>query len=118
MKTQSAKSKGRKLQQHTARVIREIFILPEDDVVSRPLGSPGEDLLMSDRARKVLPLSFECKNTKKFPSLAALDQAKENARGHQRCVVWKPPGKGMEDAIIYFNLREFLEFHRKREENK
>jgi hypothetical protein len=109
MKTSSCKSKGRELQKHTAKVIREIFDLPEDDVVSRPMGSSGEDLLMSDRARKELPLSFECKNTKKFPSLAALDQAKENARDHQRCAVWKPPGKGMEDAIIYFNLREFLE---------
>ena len=117
MKTSSCKNKGRKLQQYVSQIIREVFDLPEDDVVSRPLGSPGEDLMMSDRARKVLPLSFECKNTKKFPSLAALDQARENARGHQSCVTWKPPGKSMEDTIIYFNLREFLELWRGRNDH-
>jgi len=71
MLTSSAKGKGRLLQQHVCAIIRKVFDLPETDVVSRPMGSAGVDTMMSDRALKELPLSIECKNTKKFPSLSA-----------------------------------------------
>ena len=109
MKTSSAKGKGRKLQQHVALKIREKFDLPEDDVVSRPMGSSGEDIMMSDRARKTLPLSIECKNTKSFPSLAALRQSDHNSGEHTPAACWKPHGKSYEDTIIYMTLNEFLE---------
>jgi hypothetical protein len=108
IKTQSCKSKGRKLQQHVASRIREVFDLPEDDVVSTSMGKGGEDVMMSDRARKELPISIECKNTKIFPSLSALDQAKGNSKGFKGCVVWKPPKKGYSKSIIYFDLDDFL----------
>ncbi len=112
MKPQSAKSKGRDLQKHVAQKIREKFDLPEDDVVSRPMGSGGEDIMMSKRARDVLPLSIECKNTKSFPSLAALRQSEHNSKDHAPAACWKPPRKSYEDTIIYMTLNEFLELWR------
>ena len=113
MKTQSAKAKGRKLQQMVAETILEVFpFLHEDDVVSRPMGSGGEDIMLSRKAREWCPFSFECKNTKTFPSTKALDQARANRKGHLANVCWKPPRKGKDDVIIYFNLKEFLEWVR------
>jgi hypothetical protein len=109
MKSQSRKAKGRELQKHCAKVIREVLDLPDEDVVSRPMGSAGEDIMLSKRARKLLPYDIECKNTKSFPSLAALKQAKDRGLDLLPAAVWKPFGKGMEESIIYFNLREFLE---------
>lgn len=111
MKTQSAKAKGRKLQKMVAETILKVCpFLQEDDVVSRPMGSQGEDIMLSPKARQWCPLSFECKNTKTFPSIAGLDQAKANCKGHLPAVCWKPPGKGKEDIIIYFRLEELLEW--------
>lgn len=115
MKTASCKAKGRELQKHTTQKIREVFGLPEEDVCSRPMGSPGVDIMMSNLALKSLPLSIECKNTKLFPSLSALEQAKYNTKpGQTPCVVWKPPGKGYQRAIIYFDLLDFLKLIKER----
>ena len=110
MKTASAKSKGRELQKFVSRKIREVFQLNEEDVVSRPMGSPGCDIMMSTLALSKLPLSIECKNTKTFPSLSALDQAFANTNGKalMPAAVWKPPGKAMDKSIVYMNIEHFL----------
>jgi hypothetical protein len=111
VKTSSAKAKGRELQKHVAEKIRDRFDLPETDVQSRPMGSSGVDIMMSEKALKALPISIECKNTKTFPSLGALNQAKENALfGTAAAVCWKPPGKNPKETLIYFNLNNFLEW--------
>lgn len=82
MKTSSAKSKARRLQQHTARRILETFQLPESDAKSLPMGSQGEDIWLSQKARELFPFSVECKNVEKLNVWAAFDQAKDNAGGH------------------------------------
>jgi len=101
-----------------ARVIQEYLWLDKEDVVSRPMGSPGPDIMLSKAALTKLPLDVECKNTKTFPSLTALRQVQDRNKDNlpveskdwiTSCVVWKPPGKGMDESIIYFNLEEFLE---------
>jgi hypothetical protein len=108
MKTASCKAKGRKHQQAAAKILIKYLELEEADIVSRSMGSAGEDLLMSPLARKKLPLSLECKSTKSFPSLAALEQARYNAKGNTPAVIWKPPGKSEDESIIYFNIHEFM----------
>ena len=83
------------------------------------MGSQGTDVIMSEKAMNRLPLSLECKNTKSFPSLAALRQAQKEAYGKldpkrfseeflKGAVCWKPFGKGYDETIIYMNLNEFL----------
>jgi hypothetical protein len=78
------------------------------------MGSSGDDVLLSPAARKVFPFSIEAKNTKTFPSLAALRQSKFNEKQNTlACVIWKPPGKALEESLIYFNFKDFTEFWEK-----
>jgi hypothetical protein len=111
MKTSSAKSKGRLLQKHVAKLLSEVFGWEDGDAESRPMGSAGIDIMMSPKARRDFPFSIECKNTKTFPSLGALRQSQDNNKpGTLSAVVWKPPRKNETESIIYFDLGEFVEF--------
>ena len=66
MKPQSAKAKGRKLQQWVRdRLIEHRDIHPED-IESRSMGAGGEDLIMARDARQKFPYSIECKNQEKL----------------------------------------------------
>ena len=66
MKPQSAKAKGRRLQQDVRnRLIEELDVHPED-IESRSMGASGEDLIMARAARKKFPYSIECKNQEKL----------------------------------------------------
>jgi hypothetical protein len=87
IKTSSCKAKGRKLQQHTAARILETFQLPESDAKSLPMGSQGEDIWLSQKARELFPFSVECKNVEKLNVWAAFDQAKANCGGHYPLLV-------------------------------
>ena len=82
MRPQSAKAKGRKLQQQVRqKLIDELGIHPED-LDSRPMGSQGEDIMMSNAARALFPFSTECKNQEKLNVFSAYDQAEENCPDH------------------------------------
>ena len=60
LKTQSAKAKGRRLQQWVReQLIEELKVHPED-VESRSMGAGGEDLIMARAAREKFPNSIEC----------------------------------------------------------
>jgi hypothetical protein len=109
VKTSSAKNKGRSTQKAAAKLIREIFGLEDGDVESRPMGSKGTDLMMSPRARKAIPLSVECKHTKKHPGHAEYLQAKANTKPDTiPAIVWQPHGKGESCMLITMDLHEFL----------
>ena len=65
MKTQSAKAKGRKLQQWMRTLLIEKLEIHPEDIESRSMGAGGEDLIMARAAREKFPLSIECKNQEK-----------------------------------------------------
>ena len=70
MTIKSNKQKGRRLQQWV--VSKLLLLLPgvkTDDVVSRPMGSNGDDIMLSPYARKLFPYSIECKNRQDFKQL-------------------------------------------------
>lgn len=79
MKTSSCKAKARLLQQLVAKATIDAFPyeLTTDDVVSRPMGSPGDDVLLSPKARNLLQNTrIECKNRERFQYIYdAYDQA-------------------------------------------
>ena len=78
MKTQSAKAKGRKLQQWVRdQLIEQLDVHPED-IESRSMGAGGEDLIMARAARQKFPFSIECKNVEKLNVWEAYEQAKSN----------------------------------------
>lgn len=66
MRSQSLKAKGRRWQQEVAFELKKIFPhLDGNDVLSRPMGSQGSDLILSPLAQIVLPYDFEMKNQEK-----------------------------------------------------
>ena len=76
MLTSSAKAKGRRLQQWVRDLILDLFpTLQEDDVKSTSMGAGGEDVQLSPAARRLLPITIECKNKKAFAVYRDYDQA-------------------------------------------
>ena len=93
MKTKSCKAKGRLLQKKIAEDILNTFPeLTPDDVASRPMSQPGEDVMMSKAAKEKIPFSFEAKNTERFSAWAAFEQAKRNSEERRAVVVAKRNG--------------------------
>lgn len=65
MTPQSAKQKGRHLQQRLRNDLREIgknYSLQDDDVESRGMGQNGEDIILTPAAREIFDLIIEAKN--------------------------------------------------------
>ena len=90
MKPQSAKQKGRVLQQEIRDLILENFKeLEPDDVRSTSIGAPGEDILLSPLARKRIPFSMEAKNQQTTSIWEWIKQAESNAKGHIPLVVFR-----------------------------
>lgn len=79
IQTQSAKAKGRKLQQWTRnKILSLIPALEPDDVKSTSMGAGGEDVQLSPAARKKMPFSIECKARKSIAVYSYYSQAIEN----------------------------------------
>lgn len=111
--TQSAKAKGRRLQNYIRDLLLQRFSwLGEGDVESCSMGSSGVDIIMSPLARKTFPISIEAKKTKKTPSRAELEQSRANAYGTTvPAVVWTPHGSGMQKSMIIFDLNDFIDWY-------
>ena len=103
----SAKAKGRKLQQY----VRDMLLLyskrllEQDDIRSTAMGQGGEDIQFSPAARKIYPYSIECKNVEKLNVWEAIQQAKDNSKGHTPMVVFKKNG---ESPFVAIPFTEFL----------
>lgn len=83
MNPRSNKNKGRKGQQEIQQLI--LKICPElhpDDCRSNPMGSDGEDILLSPAARKLLPWNIEVKRKKRIGACRFMEQASGHG-GHQ-----------------------------------
>ncbi|OUX54404.1 MAG: hypothetical protein CBE47_00800 [Pelagibacteraceae bacterium TMED287] len=89
MKTQSAKAKGRRLQQWFRDLLIEKLDIHPEDVESRSMGAGGEDLIMARAAREKFPFSIEAKNQEKLNVWEAYKQASENSGDYEPLVVLK-----------------------------
>jgi len=77
LKPQSAKAKGRKLQQWCRDQILQRFpTLTIDDVRSTSMGAGGEDVQLSTAARELVTYTIECKNRKAIAVYKDYEQAK------------------------------------------
>ncbi len=105
MKPQSAKAKGRKLQQWMRdKLIEELDIHPED-IESRSMGAGGEDLIMARAARQNFPFSIECKNVEKLNVWDSYDQASANSGKHEPLLVMKKNGK---KPLVVIDAESFI----------
>ena len=93
MKPQSAKAKGRKLQQWVRDQLIEHRNIHPEDIESRSMGAGGEDLIMARDARQKFPYSIECKNQEKLNVWDAYEQACANSGDHEPIVFIKKNGK-------------------------
>lgn len=106
---QSAKAKGRRLQQWVRDKLYSTFPKLEDgDIRSTSMGAGGEDLLLSPAARRCFPYSVECKSNKAFAVYKIMDQATENCpKGAEPLAILKADRQkplAVIDAEYFFKL--------------
>ena len=89
MKTQSKKSKGRRLQKWVREQLIEKLDIHPEDIESRSMGAGGEDLIMARAAREKFPMSVECKNQEKVNVWESYKQAEDNSKDYEPVVVIK-----------------------------
>jgi len=105
MRTQSAKGKGRRLQQWVVQKLIETFEIHPEDIKSCSMGAGGEDVVMARAAREKFPFSVECKNVEKLNVWDAYDQAKANCNGYEPIVIMK---KNHKKPLVVIDAEYFI----------
>ena len=108
MKTQSAKAKGRRLQQWFRDLLIEKLNIHTEDIESRSMGAGGEDLIMSRSARTKFPYSIECKNQEKVNVWESYKQSVENSKDYEPIVVIK---KNNHTPLVIVDADYFVRLH-------
>ena len=108
MKPQSAKAKGRLLQQWFRNLLIESLNIHKEDIESRSMGASGEDLIMSRAARESFPYSIECKNQEKINIWSAYQQASQNSGHYVPIVVIK---RNRSKPLVVIDAEEFVNMH-------
>jgi len=111
MKVQSAKAKGRRLQQWVRDKLIESLQIHPEDIESRSMGAGGEDLIMARAARQKFPHSIECKNVEKLNVWEAYEQASVNCGDYEPIVVMKKNGK---KPLVVVDAEYYIKLHSKR----
>ena len=109
MKTQSAKAKGRRLQQWVRNLLIEKLEVHPEDVESRSMGAGGEDLIMARAAREKFPYSIECKNQEKVNIWESYSQAVENSKDYEPIVVVK---RNKHKPLVLVDAEYFIGLHK------
>lgn len=91
MTPQSRKKKGKLLQNWVRdKILHYCPSLEPDDVKSTSMGAGGEDVQLSPAARRLLPISIECKSRANWAFYKDYDQAVVNApKGSEPVLVVK-----------------------------
>lgn len=84
-KASNIASRNKSLGREGQKIVKDKFLalfpdLEPDDIYSRPMGSPGEDLMLSPKARKLIPFDIEVKYSLRPSPLAAVEQAAAEGR--------------------------------------
>jgi len=114
IRPQSAKAKGRKLQQWVRDKLVELLNIHPEDIESRSMGAGGEDLIMARSARLSFPFSIECKNTEKLNVWNAYEQASANSGDYQPIVVMK---KNNKKPLVVIDAEYFITLFKKENDN-
>ena len=110
VKTQSAKAKGRRLQQWFRDLLIEKLDIHPEDIESRSMGAGGEDLIMARAAREKFPYSIECKNQESVNLWKSYDQAQENSKDYEPVVVLK---RNNSKPLVLVDAEYFVKLHEK-----
>ena len=110
MKTQSAKAKGRRLQQWFRDLLIEKLDIHPEDIESRSMGAGGEDLIMARAARQRFPYSIECKNQESINVWKSYEQPQENSKDYEPVVVLK---RNNTKPLVLVDAEYFVKLHEK-----
>jgi hypothetical protein len=110
MRVQSAKAKGRRLQQWVRNLLIESLNIHPEDIESRSMGAGGEDLIMARAAREKFPHSIECKNVEKLNVWDAYEQACANSGNYEPILVMKKNGK---KPLVVVDAEYYVKLHSK-----
>ncbi len=106
---QSAKAKGRKLQQWTANMISRVTHLPwgkDEMIASREMGQSGVDVRLIGTAKMLFPFSVECKAQEKWSIHEWIKQAQDNEMEN---TVWLLVAKrNHEKPIVVMDAERFF----------
>ena len=116
MKIKSAKAKGRNLQNLVRDKLRKIFIdlwtkiptLEYDDIKSQTMGMGGEDIILSPAAKKLIPYSFECKNTERLNLWKSLEQCESNCEDRMPVLIIKRNRSKVYAVIEFDNFTKIV----------
>lgn len=113
IRPQSAKAKGRRLQQWACKKISELtgyeWGSSGDDkpIESRPMGQSGTDVRMESHVRKLFPYSVECKFQESWSIPAWIEQAKANeAEGTDWLLIVK---RSQKRPVVIMDATKFFE---------
>ena len=111
MKTQSAKAKGRRLQQWVRdRILAAYPGLSARDVVSTSMGAGGVDVKLSEKAFSGFPYSIECKNKASFAVYKDYKQACEHSNGDGGIPLLVIKANG-ENPLVVMDAAHFIEMN-------
>ena len=110
MKTQSAKAKGRRLQQWFRDLLIEKLDIHPEDIESRSMGAGGEDLIMDREDRQRFPYSIECKNQESINVWKSYEQAQENSKDYEPVGVLK---RNNTKPLVLVDAEYFVKLHEK-----
>lgn len=113
IKPKTGKNKGRAHQKYVIDrifdVVGSAFGLERGDLIFRSMGAFGVDIILSPKAKRALPISWECKSTKQKPVLGDMMQARANTyENTYPAICWKPHGARRADSMVMMNLIDFL----------
>jgi hypothetical protein len=82
------------------------FSLHQDDVRSTSMGAPGEDVQLSNTARKFFPFQIECKSLAKIAVYNYVSQAKQHGSHEPVVFIKQNHSKPLVvvDAEVFVNL--------------
>jgi len=89
--------------------------LETNDIESQVMGMSGEDIVLSPAAKKVIPYSFECKNTERLNLWKSLEQADGNSDNRQPVLVFK---RNRSKTYVTIDFDHFIELIKEIYENK
>ena len=112
MRTSSRKAKGRRLQNWVRDTLLSVFkTLDDNDISCAIMGETGEDIKLSNPARKLIPYSFECKSQERLNVWQALNQADGNSKGHEPVLVFKRNRSKIYAVVEFDHLLKLLELN-------
>ncbi len=113
----SRKNKGQRLQKVIVEMLRETYSLDAEekdcfngDLQARPMGMSGLDVVMSPRAKQLIPFDIEAKNQESLSIWKAIEQVNNNSdKDRVPIVVFKRNRSDIYAAIKFDDLLKLKE---------